>query len=88
MLHEYIYSQLNKASYELIDEGKRYYGEIEGLRGVWATGKTLEECRHNLLDVLEGWIVLRLKKNISIPGFSASRSKKQDTQILQFPVYA
>jgi hypothetical protein len=38
-------SNLNKARYEIIDGGKRFYGEIKGLRGVWAVGKTLEECR-------------------------------------------
>ena len=84
MLHEYLYSQLNKASYELIDDGKRYYGEIEGLKGVWATGKTLEECRSNLLSTLEGWIVLRLKKRLPILGLSSMHSKKQP----RFPVYA
>jgi predicted RNase H-like HicB family nuclease len=69
MLQEFLTSYLNKAKYELIDEGKTYYGEIPRLKGVWATGKTLEECRKNLLETLEGWLILRLKKNLPIPNF-------------------
>lgn len=48
MFQEFLNSHLNKAKYELIEEGKTYYGEIPDLRGVWATEKTLEECRKNL----------------------------------------
>jgi len=70
MFQEFLISCLNKTKYEIIDEGKTYYGEIPGLRGVWATGKTLEKCRSNLLEVLEGWVILRLKKNLPIPNFN------------------
>ena len=69
MFQEFLNFYLNKAKYELINEGKTYYGEISELRGVWATGKTLEGCRINLLETLEGWALLRLKKNLSIPNF-------------------
>ena len=72
MLQDFIYSNLGKARYEIIDGGKRYYGEISGLKGVWALGKTLEECRYNLLETLEGWLIVRLKKNLPIPSFKIS----------------
>jgi hypothetical protein len=62
MLREYFGRNMNKARYEMIDGGKRFYGEIRGLKGIWATGKTLEECRRNLSGILDGWMVLRLKK--------------------------
>ena len=68
MLQNYISNYLNKAKYELIDGGKHFYAEIKELRGVWATGKTLEECRQNLTDTLEGWIILRLRKNLPVPN--------------------
>ncbi|MBI4155943.1 MAG: type II toxin-antitoxin system HicB family antitoxin [Candidatus Zambryskibacteria bacterium] len=68
MLQNYISNYLNKAKYELIDNGRNFYAEIKELRGVWATGKTLEECRQNLLDTLEGWVILRLRKNLSVPN--------------------
>lgn len=68
-LQNYILKYLNRAKYEIIDNGKRFYGEIKELRGVWATGKTLEECRENLISATEGWLILRLRKNLSIPNF-------------------
>jgi predicted RNase H-like HicB family nuclease len=67
MLIEYIEKALKKAHYEIIEDKEPYYGEIPGLKGVWATGKTLEECRENLRSVLEGWIIVRLKKGLPIP---------------------
>jgi predicted RNase H-like HicB family nuclease len=67
MLIEYINEALKRAHYEIIDDEDPYYGEIQELRGVWATGKTLEECRENLKDVVEGWILVSLKKGLPIP---------------------
>jgi len=75
MFQEFSEYYLNKAKYELIEDGKTYYGEISSLKGVWATGKTLEECRYNLLNTLEGWIILRLRKNLPIPNFKVPLKK-------------
>ncbi len=68
MIQEYIKAALSKAHYEIIDDEEPYYGEVLGLKGVWATGKTLEECRLKLSEVIEGWIIIRLKKNLPIPA--------------------
>lgn len=35
---------------------------------MWATGKTLEECRKNLIEVIDGWIIVRLRKGLPIPS--------------------
>jgi predicted RNase H-like HicB family nuclease len=67
MLTEYIEEALKMARYELIEDEEPYYGEIDKLKGVWATGRTLEECRDNLKEVIEGWILLSIKKGLSIP---------------------
>ncbi len=75
MIQAYFESYLGKARYEMIDDGKRFYAEIKELRGVWATGKTLEECRQNLISSLEGWFILRLRKNLSVPNFRLPRTK-------------
>ena len=66
MLREFFDYYLKKANYELIENGKLYYGEIPELKGVWATGKNLEECRKNLLETLEAWVILRLRKKMVI----------------------
>jgi len=75
MIQSYILHHLNKAKYEMIDNGKNFYAEIKDLRGVWATGKTLEECRNNLASTLEGWLILRLRKNLAIPNFKIPSMK-------------
>jgi predicted RNase H-like HicB family nuclease len=67
MIGEYIEEALKRAHYEIIDDEEPYYGEITELKGVWATGKTLEGCRSNLRDVVEGWIILSIKKGLIIP---------------------
>ena len=53
MLIEYVEDALKRASYSIIEDDEPYYGEIEDLPAVWATGKTLEECRENLKETLE-----------------------------------
>ena len=68
MITEYINAALGQAKYEIIDDEEPYYGEIPGLEGVWASGKTLEECRHNLVEVIDGWVVVWLKRGLSIPA--------------------
>lgn len=67
MILEYIERALAHARYELIDDEEPYYGEIPELEGVYATGKTLEDCRANLKEVVDGWIIIRLRRGLSIP---------------------
>ena len=67
MLIEYINEALRRANYEIIDDENPYYGEVKELKGVWATGKTLEECRDNLKEVVEGWILLSVKQQLPMP---------------------
>jgi predicted RNase H-like HicB family nuclease len=68
MLVEYIEEALKRARYEMIEDQEPYYGEVEELKGVWAIGKSLEECRNNLKEVIEGWILLSIKKGLPIPS--------------------
>jgi predicted RNase H-like HicB family nuclease len=67
MLIQYIHAALERAKYEIIDDEEPYYGEVPELEGVWATGKTLEECRRNLEEVIDEWIVIRLRNGLSLP---------------------
>jgi predicted RNase H-like HicB family nuclease len=67
VIQEYIQAALEIAHYEMIDDEEPYYGEVPDLAGVWASGKTLEECRRNLAEVIEGWVLVRQKHNLEIP---------------------
>jgi len=60
----------------MIDDEEPYYGEVPELEGVWASGGTLEECRSNLAEVIDGWIVLRLKKGLPIPPLGKYRIRE------------
>lgn len=83
MLTEYIYQKLNQAKYKIINDGS-YFGEIPELQGVWASEKTLEKCRETLREVLEEWLILKLKDGDKIPGFSMKMNYK--TRIPLTPV--
>lgn len=65
---EYIEEALRRARYELIeDEDDPYYGEVPDLPGVWACGETLEGCRRALKEVVEGWILISVKRSLAVP---------------------
>ena len=68
MFAEYIQAALERAEYEIIDDPEPYYAHVPGLSGVWATGKTFEECRKELISAIEGWIVLGLRMGQPIPS--------------------
>lgn len=53
MLTQYIHAAMRRARYEILSDGT-FYGEIPGFQGVYANADTLEECRDELKEVLEG----------------------------------
>jgi predicted RNase H-like HicB family nuclease len=67
MLTEYVQAAMRRARYEILEDDGAFYGEILGFDGVWATADTLEGCREELSEVLEGWIILSLSKNLPLP---------------------
>jgi predicted RNase H-like HicB family nuclease len=66
MLINYIHTAMHKANYELLEDGT-FYGEIPECQGVWANAATLEACREELQDALEGWIILGLRLGHTLP---------------------
>lgn len=76
MIAEYINAALARATYEQIEDKRNpYYAQVRGLKGVWAAGKTLEECRNHLADVIEGWLIVRLRKGLAIPPMGKHQVK-------------
>lgn len=72
MLTAYIHAAMRRAHYELLDD-QSYYGEIPGFQGVYANAETLEACRDELQEVLEGWIVLGLRLGHELPAVDGLR---------------
>lgn len=66
MLTKYIKTAMGKARYEILSDGT-FYGEIAGFDGVYANADTLEKCRDELEEVLEGWILLRVSLHYPLP---------------------
>lgn len=67
MLTKYIYEAMRQAKYEILSDDGTYYGEIPGFEGVYANAAALEECREELVEVLEDWILFRVSKNLPLP---------------------
>jgi len=72
VIREYIAEALERAHYEIIEDEEPYYGRIPECPGVWATGKTLEECRRNLEDALDGWLYVRMARGLEIPAIGGA----------------
>ena len=68
MLTEYLQAAMRKAKYEILDGDEGFYGEIPGFQGVWANAKTLEECRNELSEALETWILFRISRGMKVPA--------------------
>ena len=67
MLNNYIQAAMREAKYEILMDDGSFYGEIPGFQGVYANAETLEDCRNELAEVLEGWIFLHLADNTPLP---------------------
>ena len=77
MLSEYIQKALEKAQYKLLDD-KTWFADIPGFEGVWANSRTVEECRHELMEVLEEWIVLKIRDRDPIPEIEGVEIKVKE----------
>jgi predicted RNase H-like HicB family nuclease len=73
MLTEYIRKALENAHYEIIQDDEPYYGEVPGLDGVWASAKSLEECRKNLAEAIEDWVFFSIAKGMPLPPIDGAR---------------
>jgi predicted RNase H-like HicB family nuclease len=72
MITEYVRAALHRAQYETIDPDT-VCGTVPGLAGVIATGRTLESCRTQLVDVIEEWILVRVAQGLRIPRLGDTR---------------
>ncbi len=67
MLTDYIRAAMRHAKYEILSDDGTFYGEIPGFDGVYANADTLEECREELEDVLEEWLLFRVSQHLDLP---------------------
>jgi predicted RNase H-like HicB family nuclease len=67
MLSEYLQAALRHARYEILRDDGTYYGEVPECHGVYANTTRLEECREELREVLEEWILFRVHRHLPLP---------------------
>lgn len=68
MLAQYMEKAQEGAEYKKLDDGA-WFAEIPDFPGVWANAATVEACRRELLEVLEEWLLLKLRDQDPIPAF-------------------
>lgn len=67
MIRPYIAAAMAKAEYEILCDDGSFFGRIPGFQGVWANNDTLEECRAELEDVLDEWLLFSISRNLDVP---------------------
>jgi predicted RNase H-like HicB family nuclease len=72
MLTEYIEAAMRHIEIEESEDGdeypdQRFIGTIPQCQGVIGIGATIRECRANTQDVLEDWILVRVKSGHTLP---------------------
>jgi predicted RNase H-like HicB family nuclease len=66
MFAEYIHATLKHAEYTVLEDWI-YMATVDPLQGVIAIGDTIEKCRQDLIEVIEGWVALQLRMGDTIP---------------------
>ena len=72
MIRSYLDAALDRARYTQLADST-YCAEVRGLRGVIATGATLEQCRTELQDVIEEWVLVRVARGLSVPALGGAK---------------
>lgn len=68
MFAEYIQAALDCAVYKILEgEEEPVFVSVPELPGAWATGKTVEEARKELIGVIEEWVLLGIRLGHPIP---------------------
>ena len=66
VLTRYIREAMKRTRFKALDDGT-CFGEIPGLTGVWANEATKKACREVLQEVLEEWLILKIRDNDPVP---------------------
>jgi predicted RNase H-like HicB family nuclease len=66
MFNDYLDKAMNYAQYEHIEDDT-YFGKIPGFQGVWSNAQKKQECKNELREVLEGWILLNIAAHTPLP---------------------
>lgn len=65
MITKYIQKALERARYEQLENGS-LCATVPGLRGVMTIGRDLDQCRTELAEVVEEWILVRVARHLDV----------------------
>ena len=82
MLLNYIQKALEKAEYKRLGDDT-WFAEIKGFQGVWSNGESVEECRRELQEVLEEWLILKIRDDEPIPKIEDVEIKVREVLVAQ-----
>jgi predicted RNase H-like HicB family nuclease len=71
MVTRYIQEAMRRAEFKRLENGT-WFGEIPALPGVWANESSPKQCRVVLQEVLEEWLVLKIRDGDFIPKLQAA----------------
>ena len=78
MLRRYLDAAMQRATYEILADDGSHYGEIPGFAGVYANAETLEDCREEIEQTLEDWLLVRISRHLDLPNIpDAAKSESQ-----------
>jgi predicted RNase H-like HicB family nuclease len=66
MLLHYCTEALKLAVYKQLEDGS-WFADIPGFAGVWANASTVEATRDELFEVLQEWLLFKLKDGDTLP---------------------
>lgn len=57
-----------RAKVEKIDDPLPYFASLSSFKGVWAQGRSKKEALAELQEVLEEWLLLKVRKRQFVPS--------------------
>ena len=66
MITTYISAAMELAEFELMENG-RYFATVPPCQGFWADGATIEECKAEMPEIFESWLLVGLQHNHRLP---------------------
>jgi predicted RNase H-like HicB family nuclease len=79
MINQFVEKKMKLARYKILEDNT-FFGEIPRMKGVWANADNLEDCRTQLREVLEDWLLLKVHDHESVPGFKINFDRRRLVQ--------
>ena len=66
MIIKYCQKAIESPEYKKRADGS-WFADLNGFHGIWANGDSVEQCRNELVMVLEEWFLLKMRDGGSAP---------------------